>query len=35
MGAASIKVQNNDSSGSSSSATTTEERTEVNLSLAF
>jgi len=35
MGAASIKVQNNDSSGSSTSATTTEERTEVNLSLAF
>ena len=35
MGAASIKVQNNDSSGSATSATTTEERTEVNLSLAF
>jgi outer membrane protein OmpU len=35
MGSASIKVQNNDSSGSSTSATTTEERTEVNLSLAF
>jgi hypothetical protein len=35
MGSAAIKVQNNESKGSDSSATTTEERTEINLSLAF
>ena len=35
MGAASIKVQNNESKGSATSATTTEERTEINLSMAF
>ena len=35
MGAASIKVQNNESTGSATSATTTEERTEINLSMAF
>ena len=35
MGGASIKVQNNESSGNTTSATYAEDRTEVNLSLAF
>jgi outer membrane protein OmpU len=35
MGGASIKIQNNETSGSSSSSTYAEDRTEVNLSLAF
>ena len=35
MGGASIKIQNNETDGSSTSATYTEDRTEVNLSLAF
>jgi outer membrane protein OmpU len=35
MGGASIKIQNNETSGSSTSSTYAEDRTEVNLSLAF
>ena len=35
MGGASVKIQNNETDGSSTSATYTEDRTEVNLSLAF
>ena len=35
MGGASVKIQNNESSGNTSSATYEEDRTEVNLSLAF
>jgi outer membrane protein OmpU len=35
MGGASIKIQNNEQDGSSTSSTYTEDRTEVNLSLAF
>jgi outer membrane protein OmpU len=35
MGGASVKIQNNETSGSSTSSTYAEDRTEVNLSLAF
>ena len=35
MGGASIKVQNNTTDGSSTTSTYSEDRTEVNLSLAF
>ena len=35
MGGASVKIQNNESSGNTTSATYEEDRTEVNLSLAF
>ena len=35
MGGASVKIQNNETDGSSTSSTYVEDRTEVNLSLAF
>ena len=35
MGGASVKIQNNESDGSSTATTYQEDRTEVNLSLAF
>ena len=35
MGGASVKIQNNEASGNSTSSTYSEDRTEVNLSLAF
>ena len=35
MGGASVKIQNNETDGSSTATTYTEDRTEVNLSLAF